>query len=70
MSDTIPAPNVLTTAKIGGFTFYIYAYRTLSKAECEQTVDMYMRQRRLKKLPPTGSCKVVTQFGSNGSDGL
>lgn len=70
MSDYIPSPNVVTNLKIGDFTLHIYAYRKLTRSECQTALMMYMRNSHLQKLPSSGSGKVITLFGMNPSDGL
>ncbi len=63
MSDQPTVPHVLTTAKIGDFTFYIYAYRALTPEECQQIVIEYRQQRNVRKLPSNGSCTVFSELG-------
>lgn len=63
MSDQPAVPTVLTTAKIGDFTFYIYAYRALTPEECQKTVIEYREQRHLRKLPAGGACTVFSELG-------
>lgn len=70
MPDFIRKPNVVTTVKAGGFTLYVYAYRSLTKAECLRAVAVYLQQTRLKRLPTRGSAKIYTIIGSNPLDDL
>ena len=70
MSDNIPAPTVVTTIRIGGFTIYAYAYRNLTRSECVIVRDMYLQQSHRKTIPAKGSAKVFTLFGSSPESGL
>ena len=65
MPDMIPLPTVLTTIRIGKFTIYAYAYRTLTHSECELVKQQYLRQYNRKSIPAKGYVKILTQFGSN-----
>ncbi len=56
-------PNIKTTIRIGGFTLYAYAYRKLSKSECNLAVQQYLRNCKLKAIPKSGSGKIITIFG-------
>lgn len=67
MLDHIPAPDIITTLKVGNFTLKIYAYRKLSRSECQMALMMYLRTFHLKKVPSSGTGKVFTQFGMNPS---
>ena len=70
MGDKIPLPPVKTAVKIGNFTLDVYAYRRLTKAECRLAVDMYKSQKRIGKLPASGSAICVTQFGYDPADDI
>lgn len=56
-------PNVKTTVRIGDFTLDIYAYRTITKAEAQLALGMWLKSSKRKKVPKTGSGKVITIFG-------
>lgn len=70
MGYKIPLPPVKNTIKAGNFTFYIYAYRRLTKTECKFAISKYMTDSHMKKIPVSGSVKIITQFGSNPVDSL
>lgn len=68
MQDYYEMPDVVTTFKIGDFTLYIYAYRRLSPREGTEMVRQYLMQNRLKKLPKSGSGKLITVIGFDESN--
>lgn len=70
MCDKIPIPSVKTIVKIGNFTMNVYAYRSLTEAECRLAVSMYKRKKHIKKLPATGSVDFITTIGSNPEDDI
>ena len=49
-------PNVVTSCKISGtnFIFSVRAYRKLSDAEMKIAIKMWMREKRIKKVPRRG----------------
>ena len=49
--------------RIGDFTLDIYAYRTITKAEAQLALGMWLKSSKRKKVPKTGSGKVITIFG-------
>lgn len=57
------APNVKTTVQIGDFTLDVYAYRTITKAEAQLALGRWLKSSKRKKVPKTGSGKVITIFG-------
>lgn len=57
------APNVKTSVKIGDFTLDIYAYRAVTKTEARLALGMWLKSARRKKVPKSGSGKVITIFG-------
>lgn len=61
-------PDVVTTFKIGDFTLHVYAYRRLSPREGTEMVRQYLMQNRLKKLPKSGSGKLITVIGFDESN--
>ncbi len=70
MADSIETPKVLTTIRIGGFTILAYAYRPLTRSECEAVRNIYLQQTGRKCVPASGCVKIFTQFGNNPADGL
>ncbi len=65
MTNDIEYPKVLTTVKIGNFTLFVYAYRTLTVPECRLAEAMWLKQNKLKHIPSSGSGKIITTFGQN-----
>lgn len=63
MQDYIEMPNVVTPFKVGDFTLYVYAYRRLSPHEGVEMVRQYLMQKKLRKLPKSGSGKLITVIG-------
>lgn len=63
MQDHIEMPSVVTPFKVGGFTLYVYAYRRLSPREGAEMVRQYLMQKKLRKLPKSGSGKLITVIG-------
>ncbi len=61
MDDMIP--NVKTTVRVGDFTLGVYAYRTITKAEARLALGMWLKSSKRKKVPKSGTGKVVTIFG-------
>ena len=61
-------PDVVTTFKIGDFTLHVYAYRRLSPREGTEMVRQYLIQNKLKKLPKSGSGKLITVIGFDESN--
>lgn len=68
MQDYFEMPDVVTTFKIGDFTLHVYAYRRLSPREGTEMVRQYLMQNRLKKLPKSGSGKLITVIGFDESN--
>lgn len=68
MSDFIPTPTIVTHIKVGGFVIHAYAYRSLSRSECEIVSQRYLAENNLKHFPKSGSVKIYTTFGNNPSD--
>lgn len=68
MQDYFEMPGVVTTFKIGDFTLYVYAYRRLSPREGTEMVRQYLMQNKLKKLPKSGSGKLITVIGFDESN--
>lgn len=56
-------PDVKTTIKIGDFTLVVYAYRTITKAEAQLALGMWLKSAKRKKVPKSGYGEVVTIFG-------
>lgn len=56
-------PNIITKVKIETTTFEIYAYRKLSKAECQFSIRYYLQQRHLKAVPKNKRIKIITTIG-------
>ena len=63
--DNIQMPNVLTAIKIGQLKVEIFAFRRLSRDECQLAIKMHMRQCKLKQLPKSGKIKIISTFGSD-----
>ena len=57
-------PDVVTNCRLGNARFKIYAFRKLSKTECEFAVTQFMRGRRLRSIPRKGTFKIFTAIGS------
>lgn len=70
MSDNLQLPPVVNKVISGGFTLYVYAYRRLTKDELILSVAKYMANKHIKKLPSSGSAKLITTFGHNPEDGI
>lgn len=70
MSDCIPKANIVTHIKIGDFVINAYAYRRLSRSECEIVAQKYLTEKHLKSFPKSGSVDIHTTFGSNPLDNL
>ena len=68
MSDYIPKPTIVTHIKIGGFVINVYAYRHLSRSECEFVSKKYLSEKRIKSFPVSGSADVYTTYGNNPLD--
>ena len=68
MSDNFQMPNVITQIRVGKFT--LYAYRTLNKAESQLALGMWLSKVNRKKVPKSGSGKVITHFGSDPLSGI
>ena len=64
MPDSIQKPNVLTKIKIGNFVLKAYAYRSLTKQECQQAAGMWLSNTKHKSFPENGSGEVYTIFGA------
>lgn len=65
MNSDIDMPNVITEIRIGNFTLYAYAYRTLKRNECLLAKAMWLKQHNKKSIPKSGSGKIITIFGHN-----
>lgn len=45
------------------FKLVVYAYRALSEAELKYCLAMFLKQRRLKKVPSSSTYTMVTMIG-------
>lgn len=70
MNDNLQLPSVENKIISGNFTLYVYAYRRLTKNELMLSVAKYMNDKHIKKLPTSGSAKLITTFGSNPTDDI
>ncbi len=57
-------PQMTTTLKNKAFIFRVVAYRQLSKAEMIQQLRVYMKSKRLKRVPTSGEVTVTTLLGA------
>lgn len=70
MGDKIPLPSVPNLVRQGNFTLHVYAYRTMTQSELRWAVSEYMRRKRLRKLPASGSDRFDCLFGYNPVDDI
>ena len=56
-------PNSATELKIGDFTLRVLAHRTLTKAEMDQALAIYLKTKHLKTIPKKGFDTLVSTHG-------
>ena len=64
--DQVKKPNVVNIVRQGNFELKVLAYRKMSQTELLQAVACYLKTKKCRTLPKSGSDTLVTIIGHDG----